>query len=98
MSHVRVSAALRPRASPMLLPSRAPIDGAPDTMLVDAEIVAIIEEQQRWVTQHLAGRWAPGVTPTYLFLAAKMNRHADRHYTYEGIVKLLDALLHCGVR
>jgi len=66
------------------------IDGAPDTMLVDAEIVAIIEEQQRWVTEHLAGRWTPGVTPTYLFLAAKMNRHADRHYTYERVNSLLN--------
>ncbi len=66
------------------------IDGAPDTMLVDAEIVAIIEEQQRWVDKHLGARWASGVRPTYLFLAAKMNRHADRHYTYERVNSLLN--------
>ncbi|MBF6072863.1 tyrosine-type recombinase/integrase [Nocardia farcinica] len=68
------------------------IDGAPDTMLVDAEIAAIIEEQQRWVAQHLADRWALGTTPTYLFLAAKMNRHADKHYPYERINAILNEL------
>lgn len=65
------------------------IDGAPDTMLVDAEIAAIVEEQQRWIDQHLAPRGAPGIRPAYLFLAAKMNRHADRHYPYERINTLL---------
>lgn len=66
------------------------IDDAPDTMLVDAEIVAIIEEQQRWADTHLRPRWQLGVEPTYLFLAAKMNRRADRHYPYERINTLLD--------
>jgi hypothetical protein len=66
------------------------IDGAPDTMLVDAEIVAIIEEQQRWADEHLGSRWAPGVRPTYLFLAAKMNRKADRHFSYERVNALLN--------
>jgi hypothetical protein len=47
------------------------IDGAPDTMLVDAEIAAIIGEQQRWADEHLGPRWAAGVRPTYLFLAGQ---------------------------
>jgi Phage integrase family len=59
-------------------------------MLVDAEIAAIIDEQRRWADEHLGPRWAPGVTPTYLFLAAKMNRKADRHYPYERINALLN--------
>ncbi len=65
------------------------IDGAPDTMLIDAEILAIIAEQQRWIQQHLAPRWTPGVRPTYLFLAHKMNRNADHAYPYERINSLL---------
>jgi hypothetical protein len=66
------------------------IDGAPDTMLVDAEIAAIIGEQQRWADEHLGPRWAAGVRPTYLFLAARMNRKADRHFPYERINALLN--------
>ncbi|GAA3263961.1 tyrosine-type recombinase/integrase [Nonomuraea helvata] len=61
------------------------IEQAPDTMLVDAEIVAIIREQQQWADIHLAPRWAPGTRPKYLFLAHKMNRHADKPYTVEAI-------------
>jgi integrase len=66
------------------------IDGAPDIMLVDAEIVALIEEQQRWADEHLRPRWAPGVRPAYLFLAARMNRRADRHLPYERVNALLN--------
>ncbi len=51
---------------------------APDTILVDAEIVAIIAEQQRWVAEHLAPRWAPETRPKYLFLGHRMNRHTQR--------------------
>ena len=65
------------------------IDGAPDTMPADAELVAIITEQQRWADEHLAPRWAPGTTPTYLFLAHKMNRKAEHPYPYERINVLL---------
>jgi len=61
------------------------IDKAPDTVLVDTEIVAIIREQQRWVDEHLAGRWTAGTQPRYLFLAHRMNRQADRPYTLERI-------------
>lgn len=61
------------------------IEQAPDTMLVDAEIVAIIREQQQWVDAHLADRWVPDTTPKYLFLAHKMNRHADKPYVVERI-------------
>jgi Phage integrase family len=35
-------------------------------------------------------RWAAGVRPTYLFLAARMNRKADRHFPYERINALLN--------
>jgi integrase len=61
------------------------IEQAPDTMLVDAEIVAIVAEQQHWVETHLKPRWAAGAVPKYLFLAHKMNRHADRAFVVERI-------------
>ncbi len=37
------------------------IDGAPDTVLVHDEVVAIIREQQQWAAAHSAACCAPGV-------------------------------------
>jgi integrase len=68
------------------------IERAPSTIFVDAEIVAIIREQQRWVDEHLAPRWAPRVTPRYLFLGHKMNRNADRAYPVSRIRNKLTKL------
>ena len=65
---------------------------APDVMFVDAEIVATIGEQQRWADEHLAARWPPGVTPRYLFLAHRMNRNADRAYSYAQVNAVLNKL------
>ena len=56
------------------------IDGAPDTILLDAEIVAIIRAQQDWAARHFAARGRPGRTPRYLFLGSMMNRNGDRPY------------------
>ena len=57
--------------SPSSATSRPKIDGAPDTILVDAEIVAIIRAQQHWARRYFAEHGAPGTTPKYLFLAAQ---------------------------
>lgn len=57
------------------------IDGAPNTIPVHAEVVAIIREQQQWAKEYFADHGAPGKTPKYLFLAAHMNRNGDRPYT-----------------
>jgi integrase len=57
------------------------IDGAPDTIVVNAEVVAVIGEQQRWARQYFAEHGAPDKTPKYLFLAAQMNRHGERPYS-----------------
>ncbi len=57
------------------------IDGAPNTILVHAEVVAIIREQQQWAQRYFADHGAPGQTPKYLFLAAQMNRNGDRPYS-----------------
>ena len=56
------------------------IDGAPDTVLVDAEVVAIIREQQEWAAAWLREHAAPGARPRYLFLGLLFNRNADRPY------------------
>lgn len=61
------------------------IDKAPDTILVDSEIVAIIRAQQQWVDEHRAADWLPGTRPKYLFLARKLNRRADRPLTVEVV-------------
>ena len=68
------------------------IDGAPDTILVGAEVVAIIREQQRWAQRFFAEHGAPGRTPKYLFLAAQMNRNGDRPYSGNTLRNLLTDL------
>jgi integrase len=68
------------------------IDGAPDTVLVDAEIVAVIRAQQEWAGRWFAGHGAPGQVPKYLFLAGKMNRNGDRPYLSATLHKALTEL------
>ena len=68
------------------------IDGAPDTILVHAEVVAIIGEQQRWAQRFFAEHGTPGRTPKYLFLAAQMNRNGDRPYSGNTLRNLLTDL------
>jgi integrase len=68
------------------------IDGAPSTIPVSGEVVAIIGEQQQWARQAAAARCAPGTRPKYLFLATMMNRNADRPYSVGTLRKLLTRL------
>jgi integrase len=68
------------------------IDGAPNTILVHAEVVAIIREQQQWAQRYFAEHGAPGTTPKYLFLAAQMNRNGDRPYSDNVLRALLTEL------
>lgn len=70
------------------------IDGAPDTILVDDEIVAIIRAQQRWVDAHLADQGSPQTRPRYLFLAERLNRNADRPYPSSRLRTQLNKLAH----
>ncbi|MGP3937925.1 tyrosine-type recombinase/integrase [Nonomuraea sp. KM88] len=51
------------------------IDTAPDTILIDAEAVAIIEEQQQWVRNRF-----PGCDLPYLFPQRRANAHGTKHY------------------
>jgi integrase len=68
------------------------IDGAPDTILVDAEVVAIIREQQDWAAAWLGERAAPGARPRYLFLGMLFNRNADRPYVSATLHRALTEL------
>jgi integrase len=68
------------------------IEGAPDTILVDAEVVAIIRAQQEWAAAWLAGHAAPGARPRYLFLGMLFNRNADRPYVSATLHRALTEL------
>ena len=68
------------------------IDGAPDTILVDAEVVAIIRAQQQWAATWLGERAAPGARPRYLFLGLLFNRNADRPYVAATLHRVLTEL------
>jgi integrase len=57
------------------------IDGAPDTILVDQEIVAIIRTQQEWMRRARTDRETAAGAPKYLFVAARKNRNGDRPYS-----------------
>ncbi|MCA1676658.1 MAG: site-specific integrase, partial [Actinobacteria bacterium] len=68
------------------------IDDAPHTILVHAEVVAIIREQQQWAQRYFIERGAPGKAPKYLFLAVQMNRNGDRPYSDRTLRTLLTEL------
>jgi hypothetical protein len=68
------------------------IEGAPDTILVDEEIVAIIRAQQQWADRFLAAGQSAATTPKYLFLAARNNRNGDRPYSPSRLRTLLARL------
>jgi integrase len=56
--------------------AQSKIDGAPDTILVDAEVVAIIKEQQQWVTERF-----PDGSRRYLFPARMANANGTKPLT-----------------
>jgi integrase len=67
------------------------IHGAPDTILVDQQTVAIIRAQQQWADEALTDR-GPITAPKYLFLAARRNRNGDRPYSSGRLRQLLTEL------
>jgi len=70
------------------------IDGAPDTILVEQEVVNLIAEQQAWLVDHLAAS-NPGTPPTprYLFVAWQSNRRGNRPYSANTLRGLLATLV-----
>ena len=69
------------------------IDGAPNTILVEREVVNIIAEQQRWLTDHLAATNPDSPPkPRYLFVAWMSNRKGAQPYSLSTLHKLLHGL------
>jgi Phage integrase family len=56
------------------------IQDAPDTILVDADTVAVVRAQQEWAGREMAARGLAGLVPRYLFIAKNMNRDGRRPY------------------
>jgi integrase len=66
------------------------IDGAPDTILVDADVVAVIHAQQEWALARFRERSSDReAKPRHLFLAATRNRHGERPYPAGSLSKKL---------
>lgn len=55
--------------------AQSKIDIAPDTILVDREVTAVIAEQQAWIHAQF-----PDIDPSYLFLQRNGNRGGDKPY------------------
>ena len=71
--------------------AQSKIDIAPDTILVDSEVVAIIEEQQRWVRELFNG-----AQPRHLFLQLTGNRTGAKPYpsgTYAYRLRALSKII-----
>jgi integrase len=76
--------------------AQSKIDIAPDTILVDREVVAVIQEQQQWIRARF-----PNTTPRHLFMQRTGNRQSDKPYPsgtyawmlreFSGIVKITDS-------
>jgi len=58
------------------------IEGAPNTIFVDSEVVAIVRAQQRWVHDHVRSllRDPAAPPPRYLFLAISRNNRGRHSY------------------
>ena len=69
------------------------IGGAPDTILVEREVVNIVTEQQRWLKEHLAAMTpASPPEPQYLFVAWQSNRLGAQPYSANTLRTLLRGL------
>jgi integrase len=51
-------------------------EGAPDTILVDDDVINVVEEQLRWLKEAM-----PDYSGKYLFVQRKGNRQGFRHYS-----------------
>ncbi|NGO41699.1 tyrosine-type recombinase/integrase [Streptomyces ureilyticus] len=55
--------------------AQSKIDKASDSIFVDAEVVAVIDEQRRWLQQRF-----PDASPTHLFLQLVTNAHGTKPF------------------
>jgi integrase len=69
------------------------IAGAPDTILIERDVVNIIKEQQQWLRERLAGAGAASPpVPRYLFIAWQSNRLGAQPYSANTLRTLLRGL------
>lgn len=70
------------------------IEGAPNTIFIDSEIVAIIRAQQQWVHAHVRAllRDETAPPPRYLFLAASHNNRGRHSYPKTTVTRRLKQL------
>jgi hypothetical protein len=70
------------------------IDGAPNTIFVDGEVVAIVRAQQQWVHNHVRTlqRDRAASPPCYLFLAVSRNHHGRHSYPKTRLTSRLKQL------
>jgi hypothetical protein len=71
--------------------AQSKIDIAPDSILVDREVIAVIEEQQTWVRTHF-----PEADPRFLFGKRTGNRRGDKPYasgTYNWMLREFSDLI-----
>ncbi|MGH9187574.1 MAG: site-specific integrase [Acidimicrobiales bacterium] len=70
------------------------IHGAPDTILVEQEVVNLITEQQAWLLDHLAASNPESPpSPRYLFVAWQSNRSGAKPYSRSTLRNLLATLV-----
>lgn len=68
------------------------IEGAPDTIFVDQEVVEIIAEQQRWLAEYLKANGCQE-PPRYLFIKKQNNARGQDHYTTGRLRQQLQKLV-----
>jgi integrase len=61
------------------------IADAPDTILIDADTVAVIRAQQQWADREMAARGLAGLVPRYLFIGRNMNRDGHRPFAMQTL-------------
>jgi integrase len=76
------------RAAARLKYAQTKIDGAPNTMLVDPEVVAIVRTQREWRDAELARRGAAD-PPKFLFIAHQGNLFGSRHIALSSVHRVL---------
>ncbi|HET6864937.1 MAG TPA: tyrosine-type recombinase/integrase [Solirubrobacteraceae bacterium] len=70
------------------------IEGAPNTIFVDGEVVAIVRAQQQWVHDHVRAllRDPAARPPRYLFLAITRNNQGRHSYPKTTVTRRLQQL------
>ena len=70
------------------------IEGAPNTIFVDSEVVAIVKAQQQWVHAHVRTllRDPAAPPPRYLFLAINQNHRGRHSYPKTTVTRRLQQL------